>query len=251
MASELLPDVLDGLVAAGTLALAAATVYVGRVAIRGALDNTAPRVVVRWLRVDDQPVNRPGTLGADLPTIKPGTSWILKTHGDHKIGLRAVGHLRNEGGTTALLQFRPEADVEVRSVTYQDPSPIPGGPEVAVGLPEQDGWYVIAPGGEATFRLVWWRSASEWAKSHERQPVPVKMVQVAVRGVSGSTRDLCNLTFGGYVLAPKPGEDGWVIAPVNREAAEIPGTVPPRLASVGFMRRSYPGLFRREVRDTA
>jgi hypothetical protein len=34
MSSEVVPDVLNGLVAAGTLALAGATVFVGRAAVR-------------------------------------------------------------------------------------------------------------------------------------------------------------------------------------------------------------------------
>jgi len=71
-------------------------------------------------------------------------------------------------------------------------------------------------------------------------------VQLTVRGVTGQTRDKCDLSFGGYVLVPHPREDGWVVAVVNKGSAEIPGTAPDRTATIGLMRRSYVGpRFRR------
>jgi hypothetical protein len=244
MASELVPDIFSGLVAAGTLALASATVYVGRVAVRSALDSSAPRVVVTQLWVEDAPVNTPVAGGADAGQIPPGTSWSMRQHGLDKVGLRATGHLKNEGTTTALFSFEHSPDVDVGPVTYMVPSPL-GGPATPAPLAEQEGLYVIPPSDEANFRLIWWRSASDWATAWDKQSVPTATARLSLRGVSGQARDRCDLTFGGYVMVPHPREDGWVVAIVNKLSAEIPGTAPPRLARIGLMRRTYLGLFRR------
>jgi hypothetical protein len=246
MASEVVPDILNGLVAAGTLALAGATVYVGRIAVRSALDTSAPRVVVTQLWVPDPPVNTPVAGGADAGSIQPGTTWSMRQHGLDRVGLRASGHLRNEGTATVLFSFEHSPDVEVDHVTYMDPSPL-GGPAASAPLVEQEGWYVIRPSGEANFRFIWWKSASDWAAAWDQQSVPTVTARLLVRGVSGQARDRCDLTFGGYVMVPHPREDGWVVAIVNNLSAQIPGTAPPRLARIGLMRRAYPGPFRRNT----
>jgi len=58
------------------------------------------------------------------------------------------------------------------------------------------------------------------------------------------------MSFGGRVLERQTDGDGWIIALVNREKREIPGTVPPRIASIGLIKRSYPSLFRRQAPGT-
>jgi hypothetical protein len=61
--------------------------------------------------VERQPLDRPGA--AEPGTIDPGLSWSMSQHGQDRIGLRAKGHLRNEGTVTALIRFKCGPDTEV------------------------------------------------------------------------------------------------------------------------------------------
>ena len=105
MASEVVPDVLSGLVAVGTLALASATVYLGKGAARAATDAVSPRVVVTWLQAEDEARNRPAAAGTGAGAIRPGTPWPMGRHGVTLVGMRAMGQLRNESAVTALVRF--------------------------------------------------------------------------------------------------------------------------------------------------
>jgi hypothetical protein len=132
---------------------------------------------------------------------------------------------------TALFRVEHDRDCEVSSVVYRDPNPI-GEPAVTEPAPQQEGWYVIAPGGEADISIIWWRPASAWkeawqhgARDSELSP-PTTTVHLIVRGASGDAVDRCDLTFGGYVVVPHPRGDGWVIAVVDRPWRSIPGTAP-------------------------
>lgn len=235
VSSELVPDIINGLVAAGTLALAGATVYVGRAAARAALDAASPRVVVRRLEVADQPVSLPLTANAGPQEIDAGLKWSMAQHGQDRIGLVVNGNLYNEGSATALFRFELDADCQLESVTR--PITIP--PDV----PEQDGWFLLEPGGIADFAVIWWQAASTWAYAWERpaapETPPTSTMRLIVRGTSGDTSDRCDFAFGGYVIVPHPREDGWVIAAVDRQWRTIPGTVPQRTANIGLMRRAY------------
>jgi len=171
VASELVPDLLNSLVAAGTLALAGGTVYTARVAVRAGLDASAPQVVVDWLTVPDNPVSRTDPMPSNPPAIQPGTAWVMATHGGLPIGMTAQGQVRNEGETTALLKFEHETDVQVLGVMGL-------GGQLPGGLSRQEVWYVLNPGSAASFRLVWWRIASDWAKSSEHSSTTVSKVRL-------------------------------------------------------------------------
>ena len=251
----MVPDVLSGLVAAGTLALAGATVYLGRGAARAAIDAVSPRVVVTWLQAEDEACTRPAGAGAAAGAIRPGTAWPLGQHGLTLVGLRAVGQYRNESAVTALVRFECGPGCEAAPVTFRDPDPL-GGPPASVALPRQGEWQVLSPGGTADFSIFWWQPASAWAEAwrrHEQDPQPqppVAIAQLIVRGASGDAEDRCELTFGGYVVAPHPREDGWVIAVVDPRDRGLRGYVPPRFAAIGLMRRSYrPAAWRQWARS--
>jgi hypothetical protein len=252
MSSELVPDILNGLVATGTLALAGATVFVGRAAVRGSVDARCPRVVVTSFWVEDEPRTVAIAANVEAGEIKPGLPWSMAQHGADLIGLRAVGQLRNERAVTALFRFECGTDCSPGPVTCRDPDRL-GGLMVPAPSPPRDGWHVIAPGGWADFSMLWLQPASAWAEawprggtSPESSP-PVTRAQIVVRGASGDAQDRCDLTFGGYVVVPHPREDGWVIAAVDKHWRSIPGTAPERVATIGLMRRSYPGLIRRRA----
>jgi hypothetical protein len=175
-------------------------------------------------------------------------------HGADLIGLQAVGQLRNERHVTALFRFEPDPQCEIGPVTCREANQ-PGGLTAEVPVLQQESWYVIAPGDEAAFNMVWWQPASAWAEawpqrvrsSESSKAPPTTTVRLVVRGASGDAVDRCDLTFGGYVVAPHPREDGWVIAITDPTSRNIPGTAPERVAQVGLMLRSYPGLFRRRA----
>jgi hypothetical protein len=251
MSSELVPDILNGCVAAGTLALAGATVFVGRAAVRAAVDGRCPRVIVTELQVVDEPRNWPISAKAEPGEIKAGISWDMAQYGADRIGMKATGQLRNERAVTALFRLDCDPDCVVGPVLCRDPNPISG---LAVTQPApREGWYVIVPGGGADFSIIWWQPASAWAQAWQRGAgnpelsPPTTTVRLVVRGASGDAVDRCDLTFGGYVVVPRPREDGWVIAIVDRSWRNIPGTAPERVARIGLMRRSYPGFRRRRA----
>ena len=244
MASEVVPDVLSGLVAAGTLALASATVYLGKGAAHAATDAVSPRVVVTWLQAEDEARNRPAAAGTGAGAIRPGTPWPMGQHGVTLIGMRAVGQLRNESAATALVRFECGPSSEVALVTFRDPNP-PGGPPVNVALTRHGEWYVLSPGATTGFSILWWQPASTWAEAwrrHELDPEshpPTTTTQLIVRGATGDAEDRCELTLGGYLVTPHPRDDGWVIAVVDPHDRGMRGYAPPRVAAIGLMRRSY------------
>jgi len=252
MSSEVVPDILNGLVATGTLALAGATVFVGRAAVRASIDGRCPRTIVTQLQVEDEARNWPVSAKAESDKIKPGIPWSMAQHGADRIGMTAVALLRNERTVTALFRIEHDSDCEVSAVVCHDPDPI-SGPAVTQPTPQQEGWHVLAPGGGADIGVIWWRQASAWADAWRRGAEnpelspPTVTARLTVRGASGDAVDRCDLTFGGYVVVPHPREDGWVIAIVDRSWRKIPGTAPERVARIGLMRRSYPGFFPRHA----
>ena len=147
----MVPDVLSGLVAVGTLALASATVYLGKGAARAAIDAVSPRVVVTWLQAEDGARSQPAGAGADAGAIRPGTPWPMGQHGRTLVGMLAVGQLRNESAVTALVRFESGPSSEAAPVTFRDPNPL-GGPPASLALTRQGEWYVLSPGARRTSR---------------------------------------------------------------------------------------------------
>jgi hypothetical protein len=239
MGTDVVADVLSALVAAGTLGLAGATFRLGGATSRAAVDAVSPRLVVTSLWVEEKPLAPAGVAGARLTHIPLAGTWSLRQHGNDRLGLRARGHLRSEGTVTALFGFERGPGCEVGFVTRPAGGPGPAA-FAGVSLVQQDGWYVLAPGGEANFGLIWWRPLSEWAQAWQdsSQQAPTVTCRLMVRGTTGETRDECGLTFGRHVAVPHPRDDAWTIA-VPGEPPGAPGYAPDTVARVGLTKRNY------------
>jgi hypothetical protein len=241
MGTDVVADVLSALVAAGTLGLAGATFRLGGATSRAAVDAVSPRLVVTSFWVEEKPL-WPG-VGAGAPPPMPiplfGT-WSLRQYGHERTGLSARGHLRSEGTVTALFRFECDPGCEVGFVTQPAGGPGPAG-MAGVSVVQQGGWYVLPPGGEANFGLIWWRPLSEWAQAWQdsSQQAPTVTCRLIMRGTTGETRDECGLTFGRHVAVPQPGDDAWKIA-VPGEPPGAPWPWPDPVASVGLTKRTYP-----------
>jgi hypothetical protein len=239
MSSDIVPDILNGLVAAGTLALAGSTVLLGRATSKTRIDANSPRMFVSWLVVDEL---RAGSGGKSR--IPPGSPWVMAQNGQDRVGLHASGRLRNDSTVTALFRFELGTNCEITSLTRPHENPYGGGDQW-VSLQPREGWYGIRPDGAARFEIIWWQSAQTWAAawpgrasgSESAGSPPVTTTRLVVRGAVGEAVDRCDLTFGGFAFIPQPGEDSWVTA--------IPGTAPEPVVSIGLMRRAYRLAWRR------
>jgi hypothetical protein len=217
--SDLTADLLNGLVAAGTLALAGATVYLGRATRNAALDSTLPRVVVAELAIDPSVRQQPRVAGEHPPPIDP-SRWGMTQHGDDLIGLRAVARLRNEGDSSAWLQVTHANGMQI------DTSTLPR-------LERQDGRYVLPPhfGQNVDLLLTWWQPIRKWSVTAGE--VPATTVQLVVHSASRLARDECTLTIGAVLVKRLPVRDGWLLTAGNDDS------LPVVVANVGIMRRTY------------
>lgn len=236
MSPDLIPDLLDGLVAGGTLALAGATVYLGRESARVAVDTGTPRVFLSQLQVPEQPFTPAVVAGGEPQEVKPGLIWSLAQHGRDKLGLEANFRLTNESTMTALVRLDTPPDTEIMSVHVLPTD------RYLVEVPLQGDWHVIGPGAQAACSMIWWKPASEWADLWTRgtpDSPPLTTVTVNVRGSSGEAYDSCKVSFGSYVVVPHPREDGWVIGIRDVPWLKVPGTIPGPATDIGLMQRSY------------
>jgi len=231
-------DVLNGFVAAGTLALAVATGWMAvvtramaRESSRARLDALAPNIAVLQLWVEGAPV-RPGP-AADAPTvdIPPGTTWNMTQDGDARIGARASGVLINEGATTAHLKLLASPEMEV--VIAQDL-----GARGSLAVTKQGDYWIVGPHMRVKFGFTLWQSALSWAerwKESGDSPPVLGHVDIEVTSGTAAVVDTCRLSFGMLPFVRHPTEDGWLVAGSQR----YPG--PARaLADIGPMARTYP-----------
>jgi hypothetical protein len=72
-------DLPYGMVATGTLALAGATVFVGRAAVRGSVDARCPQVVVTSFWVEGEPRTVAIAAYVEAGEIKPGLPWSRRS----------------------------------------------------------------------------------------------------------------------------------------------------------------------------
>jgi hypothetical protein len=241
VSSELLPDVLNGLVAIGTLTLAGATAFVSHAATRAAVDAASPRVFVDWLRADFGPLKKVPKGAMLLDQRMP---WDMARQGHDEIGLRFESYLHNEGNVSALIRFDKFAGTEIDQIkngaigSPQDSrKPLP--------IQSQGDWYVVPPNGVLRFRVTWWQLASVWAREYGptqrassstslRTP-PKAKIRLNVRGASGDALDRCDLIFGGYALVFHS-EDKWMIPEFD---SGLPGPAAELVTEIGLMRRSY------------
>jgi len=236
-------DILEGLVAAGTLGLAGATTVLAfasrhatREAYRARADAFGPRVVVLSLDVDGKPVKRSASANASPPSLTPGEPWDLTQHGDWELGVEAHATLVNEGARTAQVRFEiPEGVEQTRVVALGSDAP----PEPYILWGEGHDWAQIWPGYRANVGFIWWRSARQWAEAwSDSAPPPSRSVTMVVRDTSGTIEERCELRFGTYVLRRNPTEDGWLLARAQRFVIPNPMTDPVEVT--GLMERTYP-----------
>jgi hypothetical protein len=255
MGTDVVADLFSALVAAGTLGLAGATFRLGGATSRTAVDAVSPRLVVTSFLVEGHALNRPWDEYAQPAPGDSISAWSIKRLGKSHAGLRARGHLRNEGTVTALFRFECDPGCEVEFVGDPVPGQVPlqpkrdpgwASPELpketgGVPIVQQDGWYLLSPGGEANFAFIWWRLLAAWVQAWQNssQQVPTVTCHLIVRGTTGEARDECNLTFGRHVVVPGRRANTWT-TPVYGEYTSSPALQPDPVASVGLMKRTYP-----------
>lgn len=242
----MLEEVFDGLVAAGTLALAGATFRLARgtgdavrEAYRARVDASAHRVLLRGARVWQENANArhvsntdPGLFGHDVG------KWNLAQHGDAHIGLPASVLVQNEGVVTALVGVDVPQGVEFWHA--HDPVPKGGMSRLTDFEQQSDGSHLLPPGETAEMRFIWWQSANEWAAAAEARVSPTCTVTVTVRDVAGGALDTWEFTYGTHVLWRHPTEDGWIVA--ARDMRSVVADPPPLpVAVIGRPIRCYPG----------
>jgi hypothetical protein len=240
-------DILEGLVAGGTLALAGATTvlaFASRHATREAywarVDASAPRLVVRSFRIYRVPMHQDPDGGRVAPS-EEGAPWDMTQAGDVLLGTRAGAAVVNEGVTSALLRVECPEDVRCSVALDQEHEGRirRSVPATARDIETEGGWYHIEPGFRAVVTLTWWRSARRWSEIWDAsEPPPTRTVTMIVHDTTGSVEDRCDLRFGAYVMMPRPVEDGWMVA--GREVSSgVPVLPPDQVVITGLVRRTY------------
>jgi hypothetical protein len=245
-----LRDILDGLVAAGTLALAGVTGRLAfttrgsvREAYRARIDAFGPRVVVRSFKVDRCPVKDQRVYAAyqDLDRLEPGTRWTLDSTGDRKLGIAASATVHNEGPWTTFVHVDHPADVELRRQLVPTQSDDKVEPRVDTFGTQNGDWYLLPSGERLPVDLVWWRTEREWLASARLEgDLPTVSVTLVVRDATGLAEDRCQLTFGFYVLWPSQMGTTWFVA-LRNEPIPVEGQPPPPIAEIGRLERNWPG----------
>jgi hypothetical protein len=237
----MLRDILDGFVAAGTLALAGSTVWLGRAtrsavreAYRTRVDASAQRVTPHGFGVAETCVHPPTVARADPCEFGVGIPWSLSQQGDAIIGLWSRLKLQNEGAVTALVRFTCPEGVAL----WQLAGPMPDGFNPPLEHQNED-WLVFPPGIDAQVRFIWWQSANRWALAADAGGVPTTTVVATIRDARGGAVDEYRLTFGAQVLARHPTQDGWVIAPRDMSLL-VPNPPLPPVARIDALPRTYP-----------
>lgn len=257
----MLAELFDGLVAAGTLALAAVTWRLARSTVTMAnesrtarLDAIAPAVTVLQLWHEVKPVQRPLVADVPPPDIEPDIRWDMTKYGAHQIGIRVCVTLANEGRTTARVALIPGPEVEVESVEYEEKPTSPErsvntGGAAAPKIVQQSSLYLLRPGMEIRVNVILWRSAtqwrSEWIAGNGVAPSALGYVDAVVTSGSALVHDTCRLEFGRYPLVPDPTQDGWVIAAIGATTF-IVNPPPLPVAIIGRMDRVY-GIMKKTV----
>ena len=238
-------DIFDGLVAAGTLALAGVTYRLARStsgsvreAYKSRIDASAHRVVVHGFAVWDNCANPRIAERTDPHLFDLGIDWDLSQHGGTYIGLPASTTVTNEGAVSALVEVSPSEGVELWLPTV--PASNVGVAQLSWLERQGDGAYLLPPGKSVEVRLIWWQAGDRWALAADAGGVPLVTARVAIRDAMRGATDACELTFGAQVLWRHPTHDGWMIA--ARDMTHVIENPPdPPIATVGQLVRSYPG----------
>lgn len=220
--TSVIQEALDGAVAAGTLALASFTYYLGAATKRlgtetrnARLDALAPRVIVQNFRVLPNPVTR-ATIGGQSPNkIDPGSFWDMTKSGNHHVGIVAKGELINEGDGTAEFAFLLCDGIEMEDPVKEisDSSARPFRRNVPLG----QGYFSIPPGKSVFFTLVAWKPAHEWGDLFTRygETCPLDAVGPSTITITNrffAVQDIYKLRFARFPLIRQLLKDGWKFA---------------------------------------
>lgn len=227
-------------VAAGTLLLAAATWWMAkttratvRESAHARLDALAPSITVLRLSVDDMPVQHGPSAAASLFELERGASWDMAKDGDVRIGVRAHGHVVNEGDTTARVELSAPsgAQIEFDNVQVRNAA---GAMDVQS---RPDGW-LIGPKGNLSFDCVLWRSAKWWADQRRQNtdgPTPaLGQIDITATSRTEAVVDSWRLSFGLLPFMRNPTTNGWLVVGASR----FPDSTTAH-AEIGPMTRAY------------
>ena len=248
MNSKDIQDLLNGLVAMGTLSLAVFTFYLGVETKRlgmetrnARLDALAPRVVIASFEVLPKPVKRPTGAGQQPVGMDPGTHWDMTKYGEIQLGVHAVGVATNEGEGTAFIEVVPGKSTEFFWFEEEiEPAQFP----TKIRAPLQGNIVSIAAHESLIFNLILWKSTKEWCDAwNEFQFAPPSGAGGAAIEVSNrfaAVRDTYTVGFNKLPLVPKQLEDGWMIANTDDvHSISNPGTATVAIAVVSPVKRRY------------
>lgn len=245
MNSKDIQDLLNGLVALGTLSLAVFTFYLGTKTKRlgmetrnARLDALAPRVVITSFEVLPKPVTTPMVAVQQPAEAEPGTNWDVTKFGETKLGIHAIGVATNEGDATAFIKVVPRESTEFNG--FQET--LAQFPMMAVPL--QGNVVSIGAHESVRFNLILWKSTKEWCDAWKQfqlaPPSGVGGATIEVSNRFAAVRDVYQVSFNKIPLVPMQSEDGWIIAYTdNLRSISDPGTATIATAVVSPVERVY------------
>lgn len=248
MTSTAIRDLLDALVALGTLSLAGFTFYLGTAtkklgteARNARLDALAPRVVITSFQVLREPVTRPTAVGQPPVKADPGTSWDMTKYGEIQLGVHAVGVATNEGEGTAFITLVPGEGTEFYGFEEEiEPTQLP----TKFRVPLQGNVVSIGAHQSVRFNLILWKSTKEWCNAWNQfqfaPPAADGNSTIEVSNRFAAVRDTFKVGFNKLPLVPKQLEDGWMIANADDvHSISNPGTATVAIAVVSPVERRY------------
>lgn len=248
MTSTAIRDLLDALVALGTLSLAGFTFYLGTATKKlgtetrnARLDALAPRVVITSFQVLPEPVTRPIVAGQPPAKADPGTSWDMTKYGEIQLGIHTVGVATNEGDGTAFITVVPGEGTEFYGFEEEiEPTEFP----TKIRVPLHGNIVSIAAHESLIFNLILWKSTKEWCDAwNQFQLAPLAAdgnSTIEISNRFAAVRDTYKVGFNELPLVPNQLEDGWMIANADDvHSISNPGTATVAIAVVSPVERVY------------
>ncbi|MGA7362362.1 MAG: hypothetical protein WBZ07_05340 [Candidatus Dormiibacterota bacterium] len=237
MAAQVALDVITGLLALATVALAFSSWRLGRESGKARADALGPQVMVMSVSIQ-----RPGvkdTDGRELTELETETEADLAAWEHVQFGVRARVQVLNEGSRSALLRVRPRSGVDlegVRSPTDSDDIRF----SLEKRVVQRGELYVLPPGQTVWVCLVMWKAASDWASafSSDREHPPLGSATLEFQSAWGrSVWDTCEVSYGEFALWPADSDGSWYFGrPSN---FTWPPNHAPMVGSTGDLKRFY------------